>query len=57
MIRWTVAYIDPGTGGLILQFVLGGVAGLAALVRYRWSSIRRRFTASDAAPSESGDNS
>lgn len=27
------AYLDPGTGSLILQAVLGGFAGLAVLLR------------------------
>jgi hypothetical protein len=34
MTTWIVSYIDPGTGGLILQFALGGLAGMAAFIRY-----------------------
>ena len=29
----TIAYLDPGTGSLIMQAVLGGVAGAAVLFR------------------------
>lgn len=43
MNRWILGYIDPGTGGLLLQFLLGGIAGLAAFVKYRWKNIKRRF--------------
>jgi hypothetical protein len=45
--RFIAAYIDPGTGGLMLQFILGGVAGLAALVKFRWKAIKRRFGRGD----------
>ena len=48
MSRWLiVGYIDPGTGGLLLQFLVGGIAGLAALVKFRWTSIRQRFGSTD----------
>ena len=33
------AYLDPGTGSIILQVLLGGVAGLALAGRFYW----RRF--------------
>jgi hypothetical protein len=52
MNRWILGYIDPGTGGLLLQFLLGGVAGLAAFVRYRWTSIRQRFGPTEEAAEE-----
>ncbi len=34
------AYIDPGTGSIILQLLLGGVAGIAFVMKLYWS----RFT-------------
>jgi len=30
------AYIDPGSGGMIVQLLLGGVAGLVVLARLYW---------------------
>jgi hypothetical protein len=33
------AYLDPGTGSMILQVLLGGIAGLALAGKYYW----RRF--------------
>ena len=36
-------YIDAGTGSLILQALIGGLAGLAVFVKYRWGAIRARF--------------
>jgi hypothetical protein len=33
------AYLDPGTGSMVLQLVLGGVVGLLAIAKLYW----RRF--------------
>jgi hypothetical protein len=30
------AYVDPGSGGMLVQLLLGGVAGLAVIVRLYW---------------------
>jgi hypothetical protein len=34
------AYIDPGSGGMMMQLLLGGAAGAAVLARLYW----QRFT-------------
>lgn len=34
------AYIDPGSGGMMMQLLLGGAAGVAVLARLYW----QRFT-------------
>ena len=33
------AYLDPGSGSMLLQLILGGIAGLAVVVKLYW----RRF--------------
>ena len=33
------AYLDPGSGGLLLQLLLGGIAGLAVAARLYWHRI------------------
>jgi hypothetical protein len=33
------AYLDPGTGSMILQVLLGGVAGLALVGRLYWHKL------------------
>lgn len=38
-----LAYIDPGTGSLILQVLIGGLAGAAVFAKYRWGQIRAWF--------------
>jgi hypothetical protein len=35
------AYVDPGSGSLLLQILLGGVAGVIVLVKYYWHRLRR----------------
>jgi hypothetical protein len=37
-------YIDAGTGSLIIQALVAGFAGLAAFLKFRWGSIRARFS-------------
>ncbi|GBD10925.1 hypothetical protein HRbin23_00575 [bacterium HR23] len=38
-----LGYVDPSTGGVILQALLGGMAGLLLLVRLFWGKIKRLF--------------
>lgn len=33
------AYLDPGTGAMLVQLILGGVAGVAVIAKLYW----RRF--------------
>ncbi len=35
------AYIDPGTGGMLVQLLLGGVAGALVIVKLYWHRIRK----------------
>lgn len=35
------AYIDPGTGSLLLQSIAGGVAAVAVFARLYWRRLRR----------------
>jgi len=43
MIRHTVfAYIDPGTGSILLQALLGGAAGLAVFLKTTGRRLFRR---------------
>ena len=38
------AYIDPGTGGMILQLLLGGIAGALVVVKLYWHKARSIFS-------------
>jgi len=37
------AYIDPGTGGMLLQLLLGGVAGVLVIGKLYWLRIKEGF--------------
>jgi hypothetical protein len=41
------AYLDPATGSMLLQLLLGGVAGAAVLVKLFWRRILGFFGASE----------
>ena len=42
------AYLDPGSGSLIIQAVLAAVAGAAVLLRTYWDKVRAFFGFSQA---------
>ena len=51
MSRILIGYLDPGTGSVILQAILGGVAAAAVTAKLWWrrvTSIFRRGSRSDA---------
>ena len=35
------AYLDPGTGSILLQVILGGIAGAMVAGKLYWSKIKR----------------
>jgi hypothetical protein len=50
------AYIDPASGSMMLQLVLGGLAGLAVAVRLMWKRIRALFHRGQAEPMEDAEH-
>ena len=39
----TLAYLDPASGSLLLQLILGGVAGAALVLKLFWHRILSLF--------------
>jgi hypothetical protein len=37
------AYLDPGSGSMLVQLLLGGVAGAAVVVKLGWQRFRDMF--------------
>ena len=37
------AYLDPGTGSMLLQLLLGGVAGVVLIFKMYWARIKQFF--------------
>ncbi|MFB3854683.1 MAG: hypothetical protein ACE148_12760 [Vicinamibacterales bacterium] len=50
-----LAYIDPGTGSMIIQVVLAALVGVALSVRHYWSALTSWFRRGRAAGSRSGE--
>ena len=43
MVTDAFAYLDPGTGSMLLQVILGGVAAVAVAVKLYWHKLRAAF--------------
>jgi len=39
-----LAYVDPGTGSLIFQMLLGAVLGVGVALKLYWRKLRETFT-------------
>ena len=50
-----IAYLDPGTGTLIVQAVLGGAAGAAVLFKTKGRNLFKRGKATEEAGSAAVD--
>jgi hypothetical protein len=37
------AYLDAGTGSIIIQTIVGGIAAIGVVARVYWSKIKRFF--------------
>ncbi len=42
------AYLDPGTGNILVQLLLGGVAGVLALTKVYWGRLKSLFSGARA---------
>ena len=42
------AYLDPGTGSILLQGLIGGVAGGLVVIRLYWHKFKNVFKRSDS---------
>ena len=40
----TCAYLDPGSGSIILQLLLAAIMGLGFVLRTQWNKIKRLLT-------------
>ncbi|NOR19785.1 MAG: hypothetical protein GQ538_06815 [Xanthomonadales bacterium] len=38
-----MAYLDPGTGSMLLQVILGGVAAVGVAIKLYWHKLRAAF--------------
>ena len=50
------AYLDPGSGSMLVQLLLGGVAGAAVIMKLGWHRFRDMFRSSSAKEQETKPN-
>jgi hypothetical protein len=46
------AYLDPGSGSMLVQLLLGGVAGAAVVMKLGWERFKDMFRSTRAARGE-----
>lgn len=49
------AYLDPGTGSMMLQVILGGIAAVGVAIKLYWHRILAAFGMRKKAPQEQQD--
>lgn len=50
------AYLDPGTGSMILQGIIGAIAGALVMLRIYWAKIKRFLSPKGAEKSVTKDD-
>jgi len=50
------AYLDPGSGSVLIQLLIAGLLGAAFIIKAFWSKIKAFFTRSKAPKEEKSDN-
>jgi hypothetical protein len=51
------AYLDPGSGSMLVQLLLGGVAGAAVIMKLGWERFKDVFRSNRAASGEGAPHS
>lgn len=49
------AYLDPGTGSMIIQIIIGSIVAAAAAGRFYWSKIKSFFSGNKEKTDEKSD--
>ena len=50
------AYLDPGSGSMLVQLLLGGVAGAAVIMKLGWQRFKDMFRSSSAKERDTKSN-
>jgi hypothetical protein len=50
------AYLDPGSGSMLVQLLLGGVAGAAVIMKLGWERFKDMFRSSSSKEHETKPN-
>ncbi len=49
------AYLDPGSGGMLLQLLFGGVAGAIAITKLYWNQIKTKICGRKKQPEDKNE--
>jgi hypothetical protein len=47
---FALQYLDPGAGSIVVQVVVAGIVGLAAVTKFYWTRISSFFNRSSRTP-------
>ena len=53
------AYLDPATGSMLLQMIIGGIAGALVMIKLYWTNLKIFLfgaKSKDLSPQDSSDN-
>jgi len=50
-----LAYLDPGTGSLLIQLLLAGLLGIGVAIRIFWKNIKGLFTKNNKEHEDTND--
>jgi hypothetical protein len=50
------AYLDAGTGSLIVQSVIGAIVGIGVILKVYWGKLAGIFKKSDSSPADTAKN-
>lgn len=51
-----MAYLDPGSGSILIQMIVAGLLGAGFLIRSQWAKIKKFFGITPASSEEDGFN-
>lgn len=52
----TLAYLDPGSGSIIIQLIIAALLGLGVFVRVQWSRIKSLFGRKDTTDEDTDED-
>jgi hypothetical protein len=52
--QFVLGYLDPGTGSLLLQALVGGFAGIWVFLKFVWHRLRGKTSSVNQLPDDAG---
>lgn len=55
VLKILIAYLDPGSGSLLIQLIIAALVGAGIFIRSRWEKVKNIFRKSSSEIEEKGD--